>query len=433
MENDRSENLRHWHDLTARLFVLETLCARKSRCCHSRAARSALPSDERTTAVATSPHAYCTRLQNARNSATGSRSRVGYPTRAADAEEQMPWSWFTAAYTWAASILVGMLIWYEMPALNVALAWMALGLILLEIGLQLRAGFLRWQAYAALGASFSQLFIADLDFPATTGLLNPRVTRVVPLAAAYFYADWRLRLGQRSMRESDLNRASTIFSYFGVIAVAALLYFELLPSWVAAGWAALALAMIAAAIVMKRRDYLHQSFLVGATVAFRAVSYNLFLPSPSNVSFWQSQQYYVGAATALLFAALPLAFLVRKSGFGPPASEFPLDRRPEQFFFFVPFGLLTSLIALESTHGRLTVNLGMEGLAVFSLAILVGERSFRLAGLGLLLLCVAKIFLVDVWGLDPQSRYITLIVLGAALLLVSFLYTRHKEKFRRYL
>jgi len=40
------------------------------------------------------------------------------------------------------------------------------------------------------------------------------------------------------------------------------------------------------------------------------------------------------------------------------------------------------------------------------------ERSFRLAGLGLLLLCVAKIFAIDVWGLDPQSRYITLIVLG---------------------
>jgi uncharacterized membrane protein len=63
----------------------------------------------------------------------------------------------------------------------------------------------------------------------------------------------------------------------------------------------------------------------------------------------------------------------------------------------------------------------------------VGERSFRLSGLGLLLLCAAKIFLIDVWGLDPQAKYITLIVLGGALVLVSFLYTRYKEKIRRYL
>ncbi|HLX82447.1 MAG TPA: DUF2339 domain-containing protein [Terriglobales bacterium] len=358
---------------------------------------------------------------------------------AGTAEDQAEgaWPWFTAAYTWAASILFGVLLWTEMSALNLALGWMALGLVLLEIGLQLKAGFLRWQGYTALAASFFQLFIADLDFPATasfvnSGLLDPGVTRVVPLAAAYFYSDWRLRLSRRSTRESDLGPASTVFSYLGVIAVAALLYIELMPSWVAAGWAALALAMIAAAIAVKRLDYLRQSLLLAAAVAFRAVSYNFFL-TPSQASFWQSQRYYVGVAITLLFAALPLAFLLRKSGFGLPASEFPLDHRPEQFFFFVPFGLLTIVIALESTHGRLTVNIGMEGLAVFLLAILVGERSFRLAGLALLLLCVAKIFLIDVWGLDPQSRYITLIVLGAALLLVSFLYTRHKEKFQRYL
>ncbi len=355
----------------------------------------------------------------------------------ADGDAKGKWSWFAAAYTWAASILFGFLLWTEMSAVNLALGWMALGLVLLEIGLQLKAGFLRWQGYVSLAASFFQLFIADLDFPATasfvnTGLLDPGVSRVVPLAAAYFYADWRLRLSRSLAQASDVGPASTVFSYFGVIAVAALLYIELMPSWVAAGWAALALVMIAAATVVKRIDYLRQSFLLGAAVAFRAVSFNFF-SAPSQGSFWQSDRYYVGVAIALLFAALPLAFLLRKPGFNPSASEFAFDHRPEQFFFFVPFGLLTVLIALESTHGRLTVNMGIEGLAVFLLAILVGERSFRLAGLALLLLCVAKIFLIDVWGLDPQSRYITLIVLGAALLFVSFLYTRHKEKFRRYL
>jgi hypothetical protein len=46
---------------------------------------------------------------------------------------------------------------------------------------------------------------------------------------------------------------------------------------------------------------------------------------------------------------------------------------------------------------------------------------------------VGKILLVDVWGIDPRDRYLTFIVLGAALLLVSFLYTRNREALRQYL
>lgn len=353
--------------------------------------------------------------------------------RVADGDQEGAWSAFTAAYTWAASILVGVLIWDEMPALNIALGWMALGIVLLEIGLLLKAGFLRWQAYTALGASFVQLFVANLDVPTEVGHLSPRLTRVLPLAAAYFYADWRLRWSGPSAGARDLNPAGRFFSYCGVTAVSALLFFELMPSWVAAGWAALALAMVAAAFVLKRRDYLHQSFLLVAAVAFRVVTYNFFRSAAPNVVFWESQRYYVAVAIAFLFAGLPLAFVLRRSSFWPSPSPFLPDSRPEQVFFFVPFGLLTVLIALESSRGQLTVNWGIEGVAVFLVSVWVGERSFRLAGLGLLLMCVAKIFLIDVWGLDPQSRYITLIILGGALLLVSFLYTKHKEKFQRYL
>jgi uncharacterized membrane protein len=95
--------------------------------------------------------------------------------------------------------------------------------------------------------------------------------------------------------------------------------------------------------------------------------------------------------------------------------------------------LLTTLLALEMRHGMVTLSWGVEGVAVFLLALSLGERSFRLTGLGLLLLCVGKILLVDVWRLDPRDRYLTFIVLGAALLLVSFLYTRNREALRQYL
>lgn len=356
--------------------------------------------------------------------------------RAADEghEGEGPWS-LTAGYTWAASILLGLLVWYEVAPLNVALVWMALGLVLLEIGLSLNAGFLRWQGYTALVASFMQMLLVNLDAANVSAQISPRISRVLPLAIAYYYADWRLRRAGSgaSPKNARLQQAGTLFTYLGTITLALLLDFELQASWVATGWAALALLAIAAAYGIKRRDYLHQSFLLAVVVALRTLAYNFFQVSVVGSSVSQSQRVYVGTAIALLFAALPFAFALRRSTSREAAGSFPLDRRPEQLFFFIPITLLTIFIALDSTRGQLTVKWGIEGLIVFLFAVWIGERSFRLCGLGLLLMCAAKIFLIDVWGLDPQSKYITLIALGAALVLVSYLYTRYKEKFRQYL
>jgi len=110
-----------------------------------------------------------------------------------------------------------------------------------------------------------------------------------------------------------------------------------------------------------------------------------------------------------------------------------IERHPEQVFFFIPFFLLTVLLALEVPKGMVTVAWGVEAVAVFLLALAVGQRSYRLSGLGLLLVCVGKILVHDVWGLHPRDRYLTFIVLGAALLGVSFLYTRYREAIRRFL
>jgi uncharacterized membrane protein len=95
--------------------------------------------------------------------------------------------------------------------------------------------------------------------------------------------------------------------------------------------------------------------------------------------------------------------------------------------------LATLLILNEVSQGRVTIAWGIEAVVAFLFALLVGERSFRLAGLGLLLVCVGKIVVLDVWRQERSDRYVTLIILGLALLLVSFLYTRYSEAIRQYL
>jgi uncharacterized membrane protein len=110
-----------------------------------------------------------------------------------------------------------------------------------------------------------------------------------------------------------------------------------------------------------------------------------------------------------------------------------LVARPEQFMFFVPFLLLTLMLALKLRAGMVTVAWGIEAVLIIVLALIVGERSYRLTGLALLLICVGKIMVMDAWQLQPRDRYITLIILGAALLTVSFLYSRYREAIRRLL
>jgi len=150
------------------------------------------------------------------------------------------------------------------------------------------------------------------------------------------------------------------------------------------------------------------------------------------------QEHRRSSLLLLLLASLPIAFQMRRKGEQADESGLVLlmqnlVKRPEQPFFFVAVGLLTVLLGIEMRHGMVTLSWGLEGLAVFLLALWVGERSFRLTGLALLLLCVGKIIVDDVWRLNPRDRYLTFIVLGAALLFVSFLYTRNREAMRRYL
>jgi uncharacterized membrane protein len=360
------------------------------------------------------------------------------------------WSWATTdadsvrafssgAYTWTASFLFALLAWYELRPVGVAVAWAIGGMILFELGLGRKSLALRLQGYTAFAASFSRIFFVNLNASGNPGEVSPRFYTVVPLALVFFYGYWRLHESENDRSEFEKKlKVEAICCYLGTITLAALIRFEMPADWVAAAWAALSFALLAIAWRSERPIFMHQGLLLCFGVLFRTVLHNFYERSYFPAPAWESRWITVGATVALLLLALPLAFQVRRKD--EPSEEFglvrllqALVRRPEQVFFFIAVGLLTVLLALEMRHGMVTLSWGVEGLVIFMLALWLGERSFRLSGLGLLLLCAGKILLVDVWRLNPRDRYLTFIVLGVALLLVSFLYTRNREALRQYL
>jgi Predicted membrane protein (DUF2339) len=341
-------------------------------------------------------------------------------------------------YSWTASAFAAVLMWYELQPLSVAVAWGLFGLLLIESGLLRKSAQIRFQGYAALGSAFVRIFFANLAVASTPGQgISPRILTVVPLATIIFFIYSQLEKQKDELIEKRA-RVDSLLCYAGTIAVSALLYFELAPraAWIVTAWSVLIMALFAVALLLHRRIFLHQGLLLAIAGLFRGIFHNLFGESYFTGSDWTGRLAVLGSAIAVMFLTLPFAFRLRVKGGDHSASGFKrfltnVANHPEQIMFFVPFVLLTLMLALKLRFGMVTIGWGVEALFVFALAFIVGEYSYRFAGMGLVLVCAGKIMIIDAWRLQPRDRYITFIILGAAILTVSFLYSKHREAIRK--
>jgi uncharacterized membrane protein len=258
---------------------------------------------------------------------------------------------------------------------------------------------------------------------------------VLPLTLIFFFVYAQLKADSMNSDDRRLH-FDALLCYLGTASVMAFLYFQFQGDWLVTAWALCAFVLLQVALLLDRSIFLHQGILVTIATCVRGVMHNLFGASYFTGGDWTGRYVVLGLAVAILLASLPFAFRLRDRQ-KEQASRIPwisaIVRHPEQVMFFAPIFLLTLMLALKMRAGMVTVAWGVEGVMIVLLALAVNERSYRLTGLILLLVCVGKILLRDAWGLAPRDRYITFIILGAALLLVSFLYSKYREAIRQFL
>jgi len=359
-------------------------------------------------------------------------------------------AYIPAAYSWTASALLVFAAYDLSPRLGLGPIWLGLGLALFETGRFFRRGFLRWQGLLAAALAFIVYFFFDL--PSLVWIEGPvnlflwtksLLLEVLLLTAAGFWLLERTRDGERCTRPEQV--VATLGQALGTLSLAVWFAYRF-PSdwipvaggecWVTSIWAALALLMLALAWAMRRKIFLAQAVALALAAVLRGVFLDLFTESPTG--FWNDPLTRLSLCALLLLAGLFFAFRLRRGEHWTDAVRLPdpIDNalsRPEQWFFFAPFASMAIALAARLSSGHITIAWSVLGLLVFLFALLVGERSYRLAGLGLLLVAVAKILLMDVWSLPLADRYPTLIVLGLALVAVSFLYTRFGAVIRKFL
>jgi uncharacterized membrane protein len=81
----------------------------------------------------------------------------------------------------------------------------------------------------------------------------------------------------------------------------------------------------------------------------------------------------------------------------------------------------------------ITVSWGIEGLLVALVALFARERSYLLAGFGILSICIVKVFAMDIWRFDLAHKVIVFIGVGLAAVAVSILYYMFGDRLRQYL
>jgi hypothetical protein len=325
------------------------------------------------------------------------------------------------------------LIWYQLQANEVSLVWALLGLALFLIGDWKSWAFLRAQAYVALTCSFAHIFYANFNVLHEPGAARPEIFTVVPLVGIYFFIYWQLH-GKKAMASQLENkiRVEHLIACLGTATLAALALFELPHETVAIGYAALVIACLLAAWLTRLQVFLYQALVLLGMAAYRVSMYNFYHLHESFGSSLPSAVWTI----VLLAAGVPICLAMRKSAaqtFSGPLWAVQLASHSEQPMFFVPFVLMAVLLVLKVEPGMITLALGAQSVVVFVLALWAKERSFRLAGLALLLGCSVKL----VWDVrqlsDPTARYLTWIGVGALFIVVGYLYSRYREALREYL
>jgi outer membrane biosynthesis protein TonB len=359
---------------------------------------------------------------------------------------RMPEEWrereFNHGYSWAGSTLVSLVLWYELAPLGIAIGWAVFGLVLFEYGSFRDVRQFRGQAYVALFASFVRIFFANLTAGEPGVFWGEAAYTVLPLVPIYFLAYTQVSADEPASAAGGSKKIFSIealLATLGTATVVALFYFQLPIEWIVTSWAAIVPVLFWVAFLLAREIFLYQGLLLTMLVLVRGMAHNLFGAGYFTEGDWRGRFFVLGSAVALLLVSLVFAFPLRNRYQGRPNAHAGLGvfswvaRRPEQLPFFVATILLSLMLALKMRAGMVTVSWGIEGVLIIILALLVKERSFRLAGLGLLLLCVVKVMAMDVWGLQLRDRYITFIIVGAALIFVSYLYSRYRQVIRQLL
>jgi len=312
---------------------------------------------------------------------------------------------FEGAVTLAAG-LAAVAISLKLSGLAISVGFVVEAELLFFAGLYYKQPFLRQLAAVLLGVSVVRMLVADVPRPGRLSLAGTEWYKWSPVAllqAAVFYIN-RFLADRRAY-----------FSHAAAGVLMLILGCELRFGFVALAWLILALALYEIGVRKQLRDFVLGGYWVGAASLILFLGRNVVgAGRPTSWREWAPQL----SGGILLYAVTLRPRLTGRA------------RDIASLFGTV---LAAAFLASVLRSSLTTVAWGAQGIALLLAGFRLGQRCLRLSGLGLLLVCVGKLFGYDLRHLELPFRILSFVVLGVILIAVSFLYSRFRERISRYL
>ncbi len=191
--------------------------------------------------------------------------------------------WVADIYTWAGSILLAVLAWYEVQFAAVAVVWALGGLVLALLGRWLANRDLTYQAnLLALRRSFGAIFVnyqaTDLFHGFTERLISVTLTAVLLYVTARW--SWEEESGEREFIAGSYSFpfshvVSGAYIWAGSFLVSLLAWYELRPVSVAVAWMVGGLVLLELGLVRKSLSLRGQAYVALISAFMRIFFVNL--------------------------------------------------------------------------------------------------------------------------------------------------------------
>ncbi|OGK11631.1 MAG: hypothetical protein A2W80_12500 [Candidatus Riflebacteria bacterium GWC2_50_8] len=317
-------------------------------------------------------------------------------------------------------------IWYLLPAPVVVIGWAVVGLILVEVAFRLPWQLMRFIGHLIVTVAFFRVFLANLDIAGASAGISHRLLTVVPVIFMMLHLYYRTdtELSWEASPTGGTRQFAPTYSYYALILAAALIRFESGPGLTPPIWAIGALVMTVLGQKLKNWHFKRQGLYLavgalgyGLGNDWRCDSVNPILASP-----WTT-----GIITiSCLYASRWLA----GKDVAPPADSIVagLDQlRPHILSLGGSVGL-AFLLYVQVSGGFLTLAWSLMGMGLLAAGFMLKDRLLRFSGLGLVLLCIIKVFLYDARTLEAPLRILAFMCLGATMIAISWAYTRYKAR-----
>lgn len=330
------------------------------------------------------------------------------------------------------ALLSGVLMWQLLPLPVVAVGWAVLALIMLDLGFSISVESLRLYGHLAMASTLVRIVMANLTTSGVAYGVSHRLLTVVPaIALLYFVRAWLSRVSGGEIRawERSLPR---LYHYAATSVAVLLVGFEFGRTVAAAGWAALAVGLVAIGRRSKGPDWRWQGDLVAVLAFARGWATDFYIPE--SLAGAPGRLVTAAIAIACFYAAQLLSDRSRHDGSEAVHSWLliQIDRHARTTFSVMATVLLATLLFHELTWGLVTIGWAAQGMALLAAGFAASDRVLRRSGLLLLGICTVKAFAYDFRALDTLSRILSFIVLGVLMLATSWVYARYSERLRKY-